>query len=118
MSGEATINSCRNCGARLNGCVRCGRPVAVNDLRVGVSFSIEDVERLALGAPTQALQERLLCALGTIDRDAENRLRMDLARLDVVEVDPLSVQLAAAQSEIEELRGVICDMENTWQPRQ
>lgn len=114
MSGEVVNNSCRNCGARINGCVRCGRPVVFDAVRVGVSFMPSELEQLAKQATDAHVRERLLCALGTVDEAAERRTRMDLE--SVADGCPsctvLEARLATAEADADELRGIVDDLEN------
>lgn len=110
MSGES-VN---------HGCTRCGRPVATDVLRIGISFTIDEVVQLAKDTTVPKMQARLLCALGTIDRDAENRTRMELASLEpgCPTCDALEAQLAIAEADKDEMAGILSDMQNEWEPKQ
>jgi hypothetical protein len=106
MSGEVQVNSCRNCGARINGCVSCGRQTIAGDgIRVGLSFTPEQVYRLALDATEPAVRERLICALGTVDRDMQRKLRAEMLSTDggCPSCSQMAGQVAALELEREEL---------------
>lgn len=60
------------------GCSRCGRMVVTDTPRVGISFTPDEVAQLARDTTSPALQARLLCALGTVDRDLEDHARAAL----------------------------------------
>lgn len=107
MSGETQINSCRNCGARINGCVSCGRRVITDDVRVGVSLSPDEVARLARDTTSPELQSRLLCALGTVDRDLERRTRMELTN-----TEPGCATCAILTDTIDALQAELDDRDN------
>lgn len=111
MSGES-VNQ---------GCVRCGRPVATDELRVGVSFAPADIAKLAIDTTDPRMRDRLLCALGTVDRDLERTTReylnSSLAACPscLTLVDHLAdaeQKLAAAHADNEELQARICDLED------
>jgi hypothetical protein len=86
------------------GCTRCGRPVATDSLRVGVSFTPDEVAKLARDTTDPRMQARLLCALGTIDRDLERRTRMELASTEpgCASCVVLTEQLDQLQAELED----------------
>lgn len=115
MSGESVSS----------GCVRCGRPVVTDDVRVGVSFAPADIARLARDTTDPKMRDRLLCALGTVDRDLEAHTRAELlndtpgcktCETLADEITSLERKLRDAHSDNEELAGIMTDMENTWRP--
>lgn len=118
MSGEVQINSCRNCGARINGCVSCGRRVITDDVRVGVSFTPEEAIELIKSTTAERTRDRLLCALGMLDRDLERRTRMELASTEpgCPSCLLLEQRLGIAEGTIDELQGIVDDLENSgWE---
>jgi hypothetical protein len=115
VSGEVQINSCRNCGARINGCVSCGRRVITDDVRVGVSFTPEEAIELIKSTTVERTRDRLLCALGMLDRDLERRTRMELASTEpgCPSCPLLEQRLGIAEEKIDELQGIVDDLENS-----
>lgn len=113
MSGEVHINSCRNCGAKLNGCVRCGRPVVFDAVRVGISFMPSELEQLVKMVTDANVRERILCALGTVDQAAERRARMDLesAADGCPSCAVMAAQLSAAEQRVDEANDQIDNMQ-------
>lgn len=77
MSGENINNACAVCQRQI--CNRCGRIVQNDAPRVGLSFTPDELVGLILSTVSKTLQERMLCALGMLDQDAERRARMELA---------------------------------------
>jgi hypothetical protein len=61
-----------------HGCLRCGRFVATDVPRVGISFAPHEVAQLAKDARDPAIRERLLCALGTVDGLLEQVTRAEI----------------------------------------
>lgn len=53
------------------------------ETRVLVSFTPDDLERLIADVSLIGMQERLLCALGTIDPERERAIRASLVPLDL-----------------------------------
>ncbi len=48
-------------------CVRCGNLLHTGEGKITVTFSLDELEALALAAPTLALTRRLACAVGLLE---------------------------------------------------
>jgi hypothetical protein len=64
-------------------CVRCGMLLHTGEGRVIVSFQADELADLAVSAADKRVRERLLCALGILDEDAEDATRGALAEAGV-----------------------------------
>lgn len=61
-------------------CVRCGMPLHTGEGRVTVSFTPSELADLAAAATDRSVRERLLCALGLVDQQADASVRADITR--------------------------------------
>ena len=113
MSGENTNNACAVCARQI--CNRCGRIVQNDAPRVGLSFTPDELVGLIMSTVSKTLQERMLCALGMLDQSAEQRTRMELASDEPAcpSCPLLEQRLGIAEETIDELQGIVDDLENS-----
>ena len=62
-------------------CVRCGYILHTGEGRVVVAFNLDELEDIATSVPNSAVAQRVLCAIGLLDAEREDRLRAEVDQI-------------------------------------
>jgi hypothetical protein len=62
-------------------CVRCGNLLHTGEGKVIVSFSLDELVDLAFQTIDPIVRRRLICAIGLLDEERENKISNEIANL-------------------------------------